>query len=70
MALLIQIVILFDLSYMTIDWIIATYELGGILELLGVSLMIKLFIILTPFTILFASCHWLIRKIQKRNALK
>ncbi|HEX8286525.1 MAG TPA: hypothetical protein VF556_00930 [Pyrinomonadaceae bacterium] len=69
-ALLIQVTALIYLDDNAIDQLIAVYAFGGVLELLGVSLMIKLFIILTPFTILFASCHWLIRKIQKRNALK
>ena len=59
-ALCIQLVALIYLGYNTIDQIIAVYESDGVLELLGVSLMIKLFMILTPFTILFASCHSLI----------
>lgn len=70
-ALLIQTAVLIYLSDNTIDKIIAPYLPDEVLELLGVSLMIKLFMILTPFTILFAIIrHLLIEKILKRNALK
>jgi uncharacterized membrane protein YhdT len=70
LALLTQMTFLIYQSETTLDQIIAAYLPENVSELLGIPLMIKLFIILTPFTILFANRHLLIEKIQKRSALK
>lgn len=69
LALLTQTAFLIYQSETTLDQIIAAYLPERVSELLGVPLMIKLFIILAPFTILFANRHLLIEKIQKRNTL-
>lgn len=69
-ALLMQMAFLIYESDWTIAEVISRYLPEGVSELLGVPLMIKLFIILTPFTFLFANRHSLIKKMQKRNASK
>ena len=70
-AILFQTAYLISITHLTNEQIISIYfgeeRLG---ELFGVDLMIKLFIILTPFTILFANFHSIIEKIKNRNALK
>lgn len=70
-AILLQTIYLISVSDMTIEQIISVYfgeERVG--ELFGVELMIKVFIILTPFTILFANRRFIIEKIKNRNTLK
>ncbi len=56
------------------DWtmsrVISTYLPDGISDLIGMSLMIELFIIIAPFTVLFANRQLIIEKIKIRNALK
>ena len=68
-ALLIQTAYLIYLSDSTINQIIDAYLPGGVSELLGIRLMIKLFIILAPFTILFVNRHLLFGKIKTRTTL-
>lgn len=70
-AILLQTAYLVSISDMTIEQIISVYfGEGRVSELLGVELMIKVFIILAPFTISFANRHLIIEKIKNRNMLK
>ena len=70
-AMLFQTAYLISISDMTIEQTISIYfDEGRLGELFGMDLMIKLFIILAPFTILFANFHSIINRIKNRNALK
>lgn len=70
-AILLETVYLISISDMTIEQIISVSVGGGRMSgLLGIDLMIKLFIILTPFTLLFANYHLIIEKIKNLNTLK
>lgn len=70
-AISLQTAYLISISHMTIEQITSIYfSEGRVSELLGIELITKLLIILTPFTLLFASRHFLLAKLKNRNSLK
>ena len=70
-AISIQTIYLVSISPFTIEQMIPEHSPNYlILEFFGVDLMVKLFLVLTPFTVLFANRHTIIKKIKNRNKLK
>lgn len=69
-SILLQTAYFISDSHLTINQIISEYLPDNASELFGVKLMIKVFLILTPFTILFANRRSLFEKLKNRNALK
>lgn len=70
-AILLQTVHLISTSHLTSEQVVSTYFGEGRLnELLGVDLMFKLFIVLTPFTILFANFHSIVKNFKNQDPLK
>ena len=55
---------------MTINQIISEHFPDNASDLFGIKLMIKIFLILTPFTILFANRRSLVEKLKNLYALK
>ena len=69
-SILFQMIFLIYFGSMTVAQIISNYVPDGINELFAVRLMIKLFLILLPFTILYANRFLIIEIITNRNSLK
>lgn len=69
MTIFMQMAFLIYHSDMTTGQIISAYLPENIWRLLGLDLLIKLFIILTPFTFLFATLELIIEEVQNRNSL-
>ena len=68
-AILLQTAIIISANNLTFQQITSRY-FGRMGELLGYDLMIELFLILTPFTILFANRQTIIEKIKNKSSLK
>ena len=66
-AIFLQTAYIVSVTPMTIEQIISFHPMS---EILGVKLMHKLFIILAPFTILFAYKQLIFEKFKNRNSLK
>ncbi len=69
-SILLQTLYLISISHMTINQIISEHLPDNASDLFGIKLMIKTFLILTPFTILFANRRSLFEKLKNRNSLK
>lgn len=69
-AISLQTIYFILVSDMTVEQVIAAYLPERVSELLGLKLMFKLFIILTPFTVLFTNRHLLIERVKSRSSLK
>lgn len=68
-AILLQTTYIVSKTDLTFEQIISTHS-GKMGKLLGYDLMIELFLILTPFTILFANRRTIIEKIKNKTALE